>query len=61
MQTIQTKKLLDPEERKLIQDLSKRGFLPKGIANEPLVVESILEEQLGGTTPVGIKKNISDA
>ena len=46
LQAIQTKKTLDPEERKLIIDLSKRGFLPKSLENEPAIVEAILEENM---------------
>ena len=38
--------MLDPEERKLIIDLSKRGFLPKSLENEPAIVEAILEENM---------------
>ena len=37
---------MDPEERKLIIDLSKRGFLPKSLENEPAIVEAILEENM---------------
>ena len=37
---------MDPEERKLIIELSKRGFLPKGIDKEPVIVEALLEETM---------------
>jgi len=32
------------EERKLIIGLSQKGFLPKSLVNEPVIVEASLEE-----------------
>ena len=29
----------------MIIDLSKRGFLPKGLENEPIIVDSIMDEK----------------
>ena len=55
LQTLQTKKTLDTDERKLIIDLSKRGFLPKGLENDPVIVESLMEESLQN----GLSKNKS--
>jgi serine/threonine protein kinase len=46
MQSIQTKKSLDDDERKLILGLTQRGFLPRGLVNEPVMVEAALEETL---------------
>lgn len=39
MQSIQTKKALEPEERKLILRLTQRGFLPKSLENDIAMIE----------------------
>jgi hypothetical protein len=35
---------LDADEKKLILGLSQRGFLPKDLVLEPLILESSVEE-----------------
>jgi hypothetical protein len=37
---------LDPDERRLIIELAKRGFLPRGIDKEPVIVQALLEENM---------------
>ena len=44
LQSLQTKKQLDSEERKLIIDLSERGFLPRAVINEPSITMAQMEE-----------------
>ena len=40
LQSLSTKKLLDQDELKLILSLIKRGFLPKHLENDPVIINS---------------------
>lgn len=50
LQSLQTKKSLEPEEVKMILDLVKRGFLPKSVENDPIIVQSMMGEENASVT-----------
>ena len=50
LQSLQTKKSLEPEEVKMILDLVRRGFLPKSVENDPTIIQSMMGEENASVT-----------